>query len=136
MKALKIDHLGIAVNSIESALKFYSEILGLNLEGEEVIADQKVKTAFLPIGDTEVELLESIAPDGPVAKFIEKKGEGLQHIAFKVEGLDSVLRELEKKGVRLIDSTPRIGAGNKRIAFLHPKDTFGVLVELSEDTKK
>jgi methylmalonyl-CoA/ethylmalonyl-CoA epimerase len=136
MKALKIDHLGIAVNSIESALKFYSEILGLKLEGEEVIADQKVKTAFLPIGDTEVELLESIAPDGPVAKFIEKKGEGLQHIAFKVEGLDSVLRELEKKGVRLIDSTPRIGAGNKRIAFLHPKDTFGVLVELSEDTKK
>jgi methylmalonyl-CoA/ethylmalonyl-CoA epimerase len=136
MKALKIDHLGIAVNSIESALKFYSEILGLKLEGEEVIADQKVKTAFLPIGDTEVELLESIAPDGPVAKFIEKKGEGLQHIAFKVEGLDSVLRELEKKGIRLIDSTPRIGAGNKRIAFLHPKDTFGVLVELSEDTKK
>ena len=136
MKALKIDHLGIAVNSIESALKFYSEILGLKLEGEEVIADQKVKTAFLPIGDTEVELLESIAPDGPVAKFVEKKGEGLHHIAFKVDGLDSVLRELEKKGVRLIDSTPRIGAGNKRIAFLHPKDTFGVLVELSEDTKK
>jgi methylmalonyl-CoA/ethylmalonyl-CoA epimerase len=136
MKALKIDHLGIAVNSIESALKFYSEILGLKLEGEEVIADQKVKTAFLPIGDTEVELLESIAPDGPVAKFIEKKGEGLQHIAFKVEGLDSVLRELEKKGVRLIDSTPRIGAGNKRIAFLHPKDAFGVLLELCEDIKK
>jgi len=136
MKALKIDHLGIAVNSIESALKFYSEILGLKLEGEEVIADQKVRTAFLPIGDTEVELLESIAPDGPVAKFIEKKGEGLQHIAFKVEGLDSVLRELGGKGAQLIDSTPRIGAGNKRIAFLHPKDTFGVLVELSEDTKK
>ena len=136
MKALKIDHLGIAVNSIESALKFYSDILGLKLEGEEVIADQKVKTAFLPIGDTEVELLESTAPDGPVAKFIEKRGEGLQHIAFKVEGLDSVLRELEKKGVRLIDSTPRIGAGNKRIAFLHPKDTFGVLVELSEEIKK
>jgi len=136
MKALKIDHLGIAVNSIESALKFYSEILGLKLEGEEVIADQKVKTAFLPIGDTEVELLESIAPDGPVAKFVEKKGEGLHHIAFKVDGLDSVLRELEKKGVQLIDSTPRIGAGNKRIAFLHPKDTFGVLVELSEDIKK
>jgi methylmalonyl-CoA/ethylmalonyl-CoA epimerase len=136
MKALKIDHLGIAVNSIESALKFYSEILGLKLEGEEVIADQKVKTAFLPIGDTEVELLESIAPDGPVAKFIENKGEGLHHIAFKVDGLDTVLRELGKKGVRLIDSTPRIGAGNKRIAFLHPKDAFGVLVELCEDSKK
>jgi methylmalonyl-CoA/ethylmalonyl-CoA epimerase len=136
MKALKIDHLGIAVNSIESALKFYSEILGLKLEGEEVIADQKVKTAFLPIGDTEVELLESIATDGPVAKFIENKGEGLHHIAFKVDGLDAVLRELGEKRVRLIDSTPRIGAGNKRIAFLHPKDAFGVLVELCEDSKK
>lgn len=136
MKALKLDHLGIAVKSIESALKFYSETLGLKFEGEEVIADQKVRTAFLPIGDTKVELLESIAPDGPVAKFVEKKGEGLHHIAFKVDGLDSVLRELEKKGVKLIDSTPRIGAGNKRIAFLHPKDTFGVLVELSEDIKK
>ncbi len=136
MKALKIDHLGIAVKSIESAIKFYSEILGLKLEGEEVIADQKVRTAFLPIGDTEVELLESTDPDGPVAKFIDKRGEGLQHIAFKVEGIDSALRELEARGVRLIDSTPRIGAGNKRIAFLHPKDTFGVLVELSEDIKK
>ena len=136
MKALKLDHLGIAVKSIESALKFYSETLGLKFEGEEVIADQKVRTAFLPIGDTEVELLESIAPDGPVAKFIEKKGEGLHHIAFNVDGLDSVLRELGKKGVQLIDSTARIGAGNKRIAFLHPKDTFGVLVELSEDIKK
>jgi len=136
MKPLKIDHLGIAVKNIESALKFYSESLGLKLEGEEVIADQKVRTAFLPIGDTEVELLESTAPDGPVAKFVEKKGEGLHHIAFKVDGLDSVLQELEKKGIQLIDSTPRIGAGNKRIAFLHPKDTFGVLVELSEDIKK
>jgi methylmalonyl-CoA/ethylmalonyl-CoA epimerase len=136
MKPLKIDHVGIAVKSIESALKFYSHILGLQLGGDEVVAEQKVKTAFFPIGDTEVELLESIAPDGPVAKFIENKGEGVHHIAFKVDGLDSVLRELEKKGVRLIDSTPRIGAGNKRIAFLHPKDTFGVLVELSEDIKK
>ena len=136
MKALKIDHLGIAVKSIESALKFYSETLGLKFEGEEVIADQKVRTAFLAIGDTEVELLESTTPDGPVAKFVEKKGEGLHHIAFKVDGLDSVLRELGGKGVQLIDSTPRIGAGNRRIAFLHPKDTVGVLVELSEDIKK
>ena len=136
MKALKLDHLGIAVKSIESAITFYSEILGLKLEGEEVITDQKVRTAFLPVGDTEVELLESTDPDGPVAKFIEKRGEGLQHIAFKVDDIDSALRELEARGVRLIDSTPRIGAGNKRIAFLHPKDTFGVLVELSENIKK
>jgi methylmalonyl-CoA/ethylmalonyl-CoA epimerase len=101
-----------------------------------VITDQKVRTAFLPVGDTEVELLESTDPDGPVAKFIEKRGEGLQHLAFKVDDIDSALRELEARGVRLIDSTPRIGAGNKRIAFLHPKDTFGVLVELSENIKK
>ena len=136
MKTLKLDHLGIAVKSIESALKFYSEIVGLKFAGEEMIADQKVRTAFFPIGDTEVELLESTSPDGPVAKFIVNKGEGLHHIAFKVDSLDSALRELEKKGVRLIDATPRIGAGNKRIAFLHPKDAFGVLVELCEDIKK
>jgi methylmalonyl-CoA/ethylmalonyl-CoA epimerase len=136
MNPLKIDHLGIAVKSIGSAFTFYSEILGLKLEAEETVTEQKVKTAFFPIGDTEVELLESTSPDGPVAKFIEKKGEGLHHIAFKVEGLDSILQELEKKGVQLIDKTPRIGAGNKRIAFLHPKDTFGVLLELAEDIKK
>lgn len=135
MKAIKLDHIGVAVKSIESALKFYSETLGLRLEGEEVVAEQKVKTAFLPIGDTEVELLESIAPDGPIAKFIEKRGEGVQHIAFRVDDLEAALRELEAKGMNLIDRTPRIGAGKKRIAFLHPKDTFGVLVELSEEIK-
>ena len=135
MKAIKLDHIGVAVKSIESALKFYSETLGLRLEGEEVVAEQKVKTAFLPIGDTEVELLESIAPDGPIAKFIEKRGEGVQHIAFRVDDLEAALRELEAKGIGLIDRTPRVGAGKKRIAFLHPKDTFGVLVELSEEIK-
>jgi methylmalonyl-CoA/ethylmalonyl-CoA epimerase len=133
MKALKIDHIGIAVKDIEAALKFYAEILGLKLEGEEVVAEQKVKTAFLPVGDTEVELLESTESDGPIAKFIEKKGEGFQHIAFKVDDLEATLRELEEKGIRLIDRKPRIGAGNKKIAFLHPKATFGVLVELSEE---
>ena len=133
MKALKIDHIGIAVKDIEAALKFYSETLGLKLEGEEVVAEQKVKTAFLPVGDTEVELLESTESDGPIAKFIEKKGEGFQHIAFKVDDLEATLNELEEKGIRLIDRKPRIGAGNKKIAFLHPKSTFGVLVELSEE---
>ncbi|MBW1678572.1 MAG: methylmalonyl-CoA epimerase [Deltaproteobacteria bacterium] len=133
MKALKIDHIGIAVKDIEAALKFYAEILGLKLEGEEVVAEQKVKTAFLPVGDTEVELLESTEADGPIAKFIEKRGEGFQHIAFKVDDLEATLRELEEKGIRLIDRKPRIGAGNKKIAFLHPKSTFGVLVELSEE---
>ena len=133
MQALKLDHIGIAVKDIETALKFYSDMLGLTLEGEEVISEQKVRTAFLPIGDTEVELLESTEPDGPVAKFIEKKGEGIQHIAFKVNDIEAALKELEEKGIRLIDTKPRIGAGNKKIAFLHPKDTFGVLVELSEE---
>ena len=133
MQALKLDHIGIAVKDVEAALKFYAEILGLPLEGEEIISEQKVKTTFLPIGDTEVELLESTEPDGPVAKFIEKKGEGIQHIAFKVNDIEAALKELEDKGIRLIDKKPRIGAGNKKIAFLHPKDTFGVLVELSEE---
>ena len=133
MKAAKIDHLGIAVQSIETALTLYKDVLGLSLEGEEVIEDQKVRTAFFPIGDTEVELLESTSPDGPIAKFIEKKGEGLHHIAFRVDNIDAALQELEEKGVRLIDREPRLGAGNKKIAFLHPKDTFGVLVELSEE---
>jgi len=133
MQAIKVDHIGIAVKSIKDALKFYSDILGLKLTGEEVISEQKVKTAFLPIGDTEVELLESTEPDGPVAKFIERKGEGIQHIAFKVNDIEAALKELEEKGIRLIDRKPRIGAGNKKIAFLHPKDTFGVLVELCEE---
>ena len=135
MKAIKIDHIGIAVKSIESALKLYSDLLGLKLEGEEVVVEQKVKTAFFPIGDTEVELLESTEPDGPIAKFIEKKGEGIQHIAFRVDDIEAALKEAEEKGIQLIDRKPRIGAGNKRIAFLHPKDTFGVLVELSEEQK-
>ena len=133
MQAIKVDHIGIAVKNIKDALKFYSDILGLKLEGEEVISEQKVKTAFLPIGDTEVELLESTEPDGPVAKFIERKGEGIQHIAFKVNDIEAALKELEEKGIRMIDRKPRIGAGNKKIAFLHPKDTFGVLVELCEE---
>ena len=132
MKAAKIDHLGIAVQSIETALRLYKDVLGLALEGEEVIEEQKVRTAFFPIGDTEVELLESTSPEGPIAKFIEKKGAGLHHIAFKVDDLHAALKELDEKGVRLIDREPRLGAGNKKIAFLHPKDTFGVLVELSE----
>jgi len=134
MQVIKLDHIGIAVKNVEAALKFYSEILGLTLKGEEVINEQKVRTVFLPIGDTEVELLESTEPDGPVAKFIETKGEGIQHIAFKVHDLEAALRELNERGIRLIDRKPRIGAGNKKIAFLHPKDTFGVLVELSQET--
>ena len=132
MKVLKIDHIGIAVNGIDESGTFWSEILGLAITGRETVSEQKVTTAFLPVGDSEVELLESTAPDGPVARYIEKKGQGIQHIAFRVEDIDNCLRELKEKGIRLIDETPRKGAGGARIAFLHPKATSGVLVELCE----
>jgi methylmalonyl-CoA/ethylmalonyl-CoA epimerase len=132
MKVLKIDHLGIAVNSIESGKDFWSGVLGLDFEGTETVQEQKVTTAFFPVGESEVELLESTAPDGPVAKYIEKKGTGIQHIAFRVEDIEAALEELKAKGVQLIDQVPRKGAGGAKIAFLHPKATGGVLVELCE----
>jgi len=132
MKVLKIDHLGIAVNSIDQGKKFWADILGLQFEGTETIREQKVTTAFFPVGESEVELLESTAPDGPIARYLEKKGEGIQHIALRVEDIEAALQELKDKGVRLIDEKPRKGAGGARIAFLHPKSTGGVLVELCE----
>ncbi len=132
MKVLKIDHLGIAVNSIDEGKKFWQDTLGLELEGTETVEAQKVTTAFMPVGESEVELLESTAPDGPIAKYIEKRGEGIQHIAFRVENIEEALAELKEKGVRLIDEKPRTGAGGAKIAFLHPKATKGVLVELCE----
>ena len=132
MKILKIDHLGIAVNSIEDGKDFWSGVLGLNFEGAETVAEQKVTTAFFPVGESEVELLESTAPDGPVAKYIEKRGQGIQHVAFRVENIEEALAELKEKGVKLIDQQPRIGAGGAKIAFLHPKATAGVLVELCQ----
>jgi methylmalonyl-CoA/ethylmalonyl-CoA epimerase len=132
MKILKIDHLGIAVNSIDEGKNFWTDVLGLSFEGSETVQEQKVTTAFFPVGESEVELLESTAPDGPIAKYLEKKGEGIQHVAFRVENIDEALIELKEKGIRLIDEKPRIGAGGARIAFLHPKSTNGVLVELCE----
>jgi methylmalonyl-CoA/ethylmalonyl-CoA epimerase len=132
MKVLKIDHIGIAVDGIEKAKTFWEETLGLSFEGDETVAEQKVKTAFFPVGESEVELLESTDADGPVAKHIEKKGQGIQHVAFRVENIEEALKELKEKGVRLIDENPRRGAGGAKIAFLHPKATNGVLVELCE----
>ena len=132
MKILKIDHLGIAVNSIDEGKNFWTDVLGLEFEGAETVTEQKVTTAFFPVGESEVELLESTAPDGPVAKFIDNKGTGFQHIAFRVADIDAALAELKEKNVQLIDQTPRIGAGGARIAFLHPKATGGILVELCE----
>lgn len=132
MKILKIDHLGIAVSSIDEKKKFWIDAMGLTLEGTETVEAQKVTTAFLPVGESEVELLESTSDDGPVAKYIEKKGEGIQHVAFRVENIEEALAELKEKGIQLIDQTPRKGAGGAKIAFLHPKATGGVLVELCE----
>jgi len=133
MKPTHIEHIGIAVNSIEEALPFYEKVLGLKCYNIEEVADQKVKTAFFMIGQTKIELLESTDPEGPVGKFIEKRGEGIHHIAFAVDGIEERLREAEAAGIRLIDSAPRKGAEGLSIAFLHPKSTFGVLTELCED---
>lgn len=140
MKNLGLDHVGIAVESLDEALKLYTRILGLELKGTEVVEAQKVKTAFLPLGGldgagggmTEIELLESTDPEGPIGKFLASRGPGVQHLAFRVEDIEASLAELKAAGVRLIDEVPRYGAGGARIAFLHPKSTKGVLVELCE----
>jgi methylmalonyl-CoA epimerase len=132
MKVTKLDHIGIAVKNMDDALAFYRDTLGISSVGTEVIEEQKVKIAFLPLGGTELELLESTSPDGPVAKFIEKRGEGIQHIALRVENIEEALKELKEKDFKLIDQQPRYGAGNAKIAFLHPKATGGILLEISE----
>jgi len=132
MKPTVIDHVGVAVKSIDDALKFWEATLGIKCTGVEEVTEQKVKTAFLPLKDSEVELLEAMSDDSPVAKFIEKKGEGIHHLAIRVDDLEKALSELKEKGVRLIDERPRKGAGGAMIAFLHPSATGGVLLELSQ----
>ncbi|MDD2583760.1 MAG: methylmalonyl-CoA epimerase [Bacteroidales bacterium] len=136
MKLSHIEHIGIAVKSLESAIPFYEEKLGLKCYSVEEVAEQKVKTAFFKVGETKIELLESTDPEGPIGKFIEKKGEGVHHIAFATDNLQENLDELSEKGVRLIDKTPRKGAEGLNIAFIHPKSTMGVLTELCEDPNK
>lgn len=131
-----IEHIGIAVKSIEEAKKFYEGVLGLKCYAIEEVKDQKVKTAFFKIGQTKIELLESTDPEGPVGKFIEKRGEGIHHIAFAAKNLQASLSSLEEKGIQLIDKTPRKGAEGLDIAFLHPKSSLGVLTELCEDNNK
>jgi len=135
MKPTVIDHIGIAVSDLDEALKFWEGNMGVKCHGIEEVAEQKVKTAFLPVKDTEIELLAGTSPDSPVSKFIEKKGEGIQHIAIRVDDLEATLEELKAKGVRLIDEKPRIGAGGAKIAFVHPKSSRGVLLELCERSK-
>ena len=132
METKIIDHIGIAVNSIDEAMKFWEGALGVKCHGVEEVAEQKVKTAFLPIDDSEIELLEGTSEDSPGSKFIAKNGQGIQHIAIRVADIEAALAELKEKGVRLIDEKPRIGAGGAKIAFLHPKATGGVLLELCQ----
>ena len=132
MNPTVVDHIGVAVKSIEGALKFWETTLGIKCTGVEEVAEQKVKTAFLPLKDTEIELLEPTADDSPVAKFIEKKGEGIHHLALRVDDVQKALNDLKEQGVRLIDEKPRKGAGGAMIAFIHPAATGGVLLELSQ----
>ncbi len=135
MNLEQIEHIGIAVKNIEEALNFYERILGLKCYKVEEVADQKVKTAFLKIGEVKLELLEPTSDDSPVAKFIEKRGEGIHHIAFKSGNIVEDLQSLKNNGVRLIDEHPRAGADNMKIAFLHPKSTRGVLFEICQPKK-
>ncbi len=132
MKTLKIDHIGIAVKNVDEPLKYYRDVFGLEVEGTEVVEEQKVKVAFLPVGDTEIELLESTATDGPIARHIERSGEGVQHIAFEVDDIQEGIDYMKSKGMRMIDEEPRYGAGGAKIAFVHPKSSHRVLVELTE----
>ena len=136
MKITHIEHLGIAVKSIEEALPYYEQVLGLKCYNIEEVADQKVKTAFFMVGQTKIELLEPTSEESAVAKFIEKKGEGIHHIAFAVPSVAEALAEVEAKGVKLIDKAPRGGAEGLNIAFLHPKSTCSVLTELCEHPEK
>jgi methylmalonyl-CoA/ethylmalonyl-CoA epimerase len=133
---MKIDHLGIATKSIEEALRFWQDSLGLENVHTEVVEEQKVRVAMLPIGESRVELLEPISDDSPISKFLEKRGGGIHHIAVEVEDIEVALAKLKAEGARLIDETPRIGAEGCLIAFVHPAATGGVLLELTQKVKE
>jgi len=135
MEITHIEHIGIAVSNLSEAIKFYEKMLGLKCYSIEEVPDQKVKTAFFMVGTTKIELLESTEPDGTIGNFILKKGEGIHHIAFAVNNIEKTLFELESKEVKLIDKTPRKGAEGLNIAFIHPKSSHGVLIEVCEAQK-
>jgi methylmalonyl-CoA/ethylmalonyl-CoA epimerase len=132
---MKIDHLGIATKSIAESLKFWQDSLGLENVHTEVVEDQKVRVAMLPIGESRIELIEPISVDSPIAKFLEKRGGGIHHIAVEVENIEESLAKLKENGAKLIDETPRIGAEGCLIAFVHPQSTNGVLLELTQKIK-
>ncbi len=133
MKPSHIEHIGIAVSNLQASIDFYERIFGLKCYKVEEVPDQKVRTAFFAVGETKIELLESIDPEGPIGKFIEKRGEGIHHIAFAVKDINKQLRDAEKNGIRLIDTVARKGAEGLDIAFIHPKSASGVLIEICED---
>ena len=128
----KIDHIGIAVKDLQAQIKYYTEVLGLSCTGIEEVKDQKVKVAMFAVGEVRIELLQPLTDDSPIARFLEKKGEGIHHLAFQVTDLEGNLKRLKEQEIQLIDRQPRIGAGGHKIAFLHPKSTFGVLTEMCE----
>jgi len=128
----KINHIGIAVKDLDGTAKFYKEILDLEMEGIEEVIDQKVKVGFIPVGESRIELLQSTDPEGPIATFIAKRGEGIHHIALEVDRIEETLQKLKEEGIQLIDEKPRMGAHRLKIAFIHPRSTRGVLLELCE----
>lgn len=136
MNVKRIDHLGIAIADVAAAKRLYEDVLGLELTHEEVVTDQGVRTYFYPIAGVKLELLESVTPDGPIARYLEKRGAGIQHLAVEVDDIEAAIAEMKAKGLRMLDETPRKGVENSRIAFVHPKDTHGVLLELVELPKK
>ncbi len=129
----KIQHLGIAVKDLDRAVAFFRDVLGLPFEGYETVDEQKVKTAMFRVGETKVEILASTSPDGPVGRFLEKRGEGVHHVCFKVADIDGAISRTRSMGVKMIDETPKSGVHGTRVAFLHPKDTFGVLMEYAQE---
>ncbi len=133
MKAKRIEHIGIAVENLEAAVSYYETLLGTTCYAIEEVADQKVKTAFFKVGETKIELLESTDPQGPIGKFIEKKGQGIHHIAFAVDDVNNALQEVKEAGIQVIDQQGRKGAEGLTIGFLHPKSTFGTLTELCSE---
>lgn len=133
MKPSHIEHIGIAVKSLEEAIPFYEKVLGLECYAIEEVVDQKVKTAFFKVGDTKIELLESTDPEGPIGKFVEKTGGGMHHLAFAVEDVQEALNDVQEAGCQVIDKAPRGGAEGLKIGFLHPKSTMRVLTELCGD---
>ncbi|MGM9927395.1 MAG: methylmalonyl-CoA epimerase [Bacillus sp. (in: firmicutes)] len=132
----KVDHIGIAVTSIEQSLAYYRDVLGMTLEGTETVESQGVKVAFLDAGNTKIELLEPLSEESPVAKFISKRGEGIHHLALGVESIQQRIDEVKTKGIKMINDTPKTGAHGAQVAFMHPKTTGGVLFELCERGEK